>query len=126
MVDEKKALRVVLVGHCTPDAWALKNAVRRAIPEAECLPVNDESHLMASLDSADLLLINRSLDGDFVDESGVAMIARLREARAAKVLISNFPEAQAEAEGAGAKPGFGKSEMNKQKASERLRAAVGL
>jgi hypothetical protein len=41
------------------------------------------------------------------------------------MLISNFPEALAEAEELGAVPGFGKKTAGSEEAAKRLREAVG-
>lgn len=121
--------RVGLVGHCVPDAYALRSAVGRALPGVEFILINDSDSLADKAGACDLLLINRVLDGDFDDEGGIAMIRRLGVGRAAGarpalMLVSNFPEAQAEAVGAGAVPGFGKTEMNTARGAERLRGAV--
>ena len=42
------------------------------------------------------------------------------------MLISNYPEAQAEAAAAGAAPGFGKAEMNTGRARGAVLTALGL
>jgi hypothetical protein len=78
---------------------------------------------------ADLLLVNRALDGDFAEPDGIALIRRLAASREgpapALMLISNYPEAQAQAVAAGAVAGFGKKELNTPRAAGCLRAAVG-
>ncbi|MEO0716799.1 MAG: hypothetical protein AAFY58_07400, partial [Planctomycetota bacterium] len=75
----------------------------------------------------DALLINRVLDGSFKTESGIELIRALATLDTAPslMLISNFADAQAEAESAGATKGFGKSELNTDPARSALRAAVG-
>ncbi len=120
--------RVALVGHCGPDCWTLKSAVNWALPGAQILTIGDESTLTSSLGTIDLALINRVLDGRFKGESGIALIRRLRADGAAAgialMLVSNFEEAQRDAEAAGAVPGFGKSDANTEKAKRRMREAV--
>ncbi len=111
--------RILLVGHCRPDAVMLRAALRPAAPDAEFESVNDRAALEAGLGGADLLLINRALDGDFGITDGVELIrsltnrarqqaSRAPEFRPALMLVSTYPEAQAQAVTAGAVPGFGK------------------
>jgi hypothetical protein len=116
---------VLLVGHCGPDSYALKSAVGRFLPGAAVEFVHDQPTLERKLPSADLVLINRVLDGGFASETALDVIAALAPgARARFLLISNYPEAQAAAVQAGALPGFGKAEMNAPTAKERLLAAM--
>lgn len=128
MSNDKRPIRVGLVGHCRPDSSALRSAVGRALPRVEFATVNDGRELEAVAGRAGLLLVNRALDGEFTDRDGVEMIRRLALTRngpmPALMLISNYSEAQADAIAAGAAPGFGKKELNTPRAAERLRAAV--
>ncbi len=41
------AVRIVLVGHCMPDAYALRSAVRRTVPGATVVTANDSKALEA-------------------------------------------------------------------------------
>jgi two-component system chemotaxis response regulator CheY len=116
---------VVLVGHCGPDSWALKSAIGSAVPGVEILSADTSRELDAVLGRADLLLINRVLDGGFKGLGGIELIQSLRGHPKA-MLISNYPDAQEVAEAAGAIPGFGKSEMYAERTRSRLRAALGL
>lgn len=119
--------RVVLVGHCGPDSFALRSAIRSALPGAQVEFANDTETLEAELDRADLLLINRVLDGRFADRAGVELIQSLSSRqRPVTMLISNFPDAQQAAEAAGAAPGFGKAEMYAEETRRRLREALGI
>lgn len=120
-------LVVALVGHCVPDSALLKRAVDRALPGAEVRRVNDEGQLAATLAEADLLLVNRALDGEFTHRTGVELIRvwAPRRGAAALMLISNHADAQQAAEAAGATPGFGKAEVGSDEARDRIRAAVG-
>ncbi len=127
--DQPSQIRVALVGHCGPDQWALRSAVTSALPGAQLLSINDEQALATSLGAIDVALVNRVLDGRFESESGIGLIGRLagRDGkRPALLLISNFPEAQREAEAAGAAPGFGKSDINTDTARRRLQHAAGV
>jgi hypothetical protein len=119
---------IVLVGHCGPDASMLRTAVTRAIPGAAIILANDSTSLAPWLTSAHLLLVNRVLDGEFDNTtSGIELIRRIgRQPEAPPVmLISNLPEAQAEAVDAGARPGFGKQSLYADSTAAMLRDAAG-
>ncbi len=117
-------VRVLLVGHCGPDASMLTRAVREAVPEASVGMNTEESRLWDS--SADLLLVNRALDGWYTDESGLRLIAEAASRGVHAMLISNYADAQAAAVAAGGRPGFGKAEARSEKAARAIRAALGL
>jgi hypothetical protein len=121
----RDSVSVLLVGHCGPDSYALRSAVGRVVPGAQVEFVNDQRALDKKLAAADLVLVNRVLDGPFAARGGVELIALLAPvSRARFLLISNYPEAQAAAVEAGALPGFGKAEMNSPAAQERLLGAL--
>jgi two-component system, chemotaxis family, chemotaxis protein CheY len=124
-VDDAK---VVLVGHCGPDAYALRAAIRSFFPRGSAVMVNGDDALQAELARADVLLVNRALDGDFAVGSGVDLIrtlaARPLSERPAMVLVSNFADAQEAALAAGAMPGFGKRQMYSPEMRKNLEAAV--
>lgn len=126
MASEFEGTTVALVGHCGPDMFALRSAIRSALPGAEVVSIESEEALASSSASAQLLLINRVLDGQFDDESGMTIIERYANLPGAPrvMLISNFPDAQAAAEEAGAAPGFGKSELYSDQMKQRLRDAM--
>lgn len=116
--------KIVLVGHCGPDSYALKSAVGMAAAGAEVVFANDDVALAKEIPEADLLLVNRVLDGDFADDGGIKLIGKLAAAGAKVMLVSNFPDAQAEAEKAGALPGFGKKTMYAAETQERILGAM--
>jgi hypothetical protein len=121
--------RIVLVGHCGPDSYAIKSAVSRMAPGAAVILTMDESALQRELPAADLLLINRVLDGDYALAMGVDLVravSSMEGRRPATMLISNYPEAQAEAAAAGALPGFGKRDLYSEQSAGRVRSALGL
>lgn len=120
MAEKKK---VLLVGHCGPDAYAMRSALQRLAPEADFAFVNDDAGLTAE---AAALLVNRVLDGRFSARSGLELIRALPEdVRSRAALISNLPEAQAEAREAGAGPGFGKSELYTEQARSAMLTLLG-
>jgi hypothetical protein len=127
---DASAKRIVLVGHCGPDSYSLRSAVSRMVPGAAVVFANDERALAGELPTADLLLVNRLLDGEYSAATGVDLIRAVGAAggskRPAMMLVSNLPEAQAEAQAAGAAPGFGKRDAYSEEAGQRVRAALGL
>ena len=118
----------VLVGHCWADRFGLKAAVKRAVPGARIEKANDMGALRAHLDSGTVLLVNRVLDGGFETDNGVELIRLLAEAGdlPAAILISNHLDVQADAEAAGALPGFGKSQLGDEAALDLIRRAADL
>ncbi|HEX3358877.1 MAG TPA: hypothetical protein VHS31_18005 [Tepidisphaeraceae bacterium] len=119
--------KVVLIGHCGPDSSYLRMAVKSAISDATILFADDENELQKLVSAGtDLLLVNRQLDYGFASESGVELIRQLREKNPnlRAMLISNYPEAQAEALAAGALPGFGKREIGSPRVREIIRQAA--
>ncbi|MCC6659755.1 MAG: hypothetical protein IT437_02590 [Phycisphaerales bacterium] len=122
----KAPQRIVLVGHCGPDAAVLRSTLRRLVPGATVDRANDDGQVAASLPTADLLLVNRALDGDFEAADGVEMIRSLPPGGPITMLISNFPHAQESAVAAGAAPGFGKAEIGAQHTADRLAYALTL
>lgn len=124
----KTPLTVLLVGHCGPDAHMLSSAVGRAAPGARVETANDAKRLEALLPEASLLLVNRVLGSD-LGGSGLDLIRSLkdRNGRApAAMLVSNYEDAQREAEQAGARPGFGKASVMSEETRKRIRAALKL
>ena len=119
--------RIVLVGHCGPDGSYLRMTISRAIKGASILMADDEIHLKRLVvEGVDLLLLNRVLDYGFSVDLGVDLIKRLGQEHPnlKMMLITNYPDAQAEAIRLGALPGFGKREMGSPAVTELLRNAV--
>lgn len=119
--------RIVLVGHCGPDSSYLRMAVSRAAKGAQIVAADDTTSLDRLLEEGvDLLLFNRVLDYGFDDTEGVAVIRKLRASHSnvRSMLVSNYPEAQAEAVAAGALPGFGKREIGSPRVTDLIRNAL--
>jgi len=118
---------VVLVGHCGPDMFMLKSAVGRVVSDAPIETINDRTALAPHLNGENVLLVNRVLDGDFDGVSGIELIrsAAGSDDPPITILISNFPESQAEATAAGARPGFGKQDLYAEETAKILRDAAG-
>lgn len=119
--------RVALIGHCGPDSSYLRLTVSRAAKDTRVVMVDDDGELNRLIaDGVDLLLFNRVLDYGFDESEGVAVIRKLRKTHPnlRMMLVSNYPEAQAEAVAAGALPGFGKREMGSPHVMELIRGAL--
>lgn len=122
--DKKTRIsKVILVGHCGADTGSLTWFVG----DATGLPVegvNSAARLRKVMAPDTLLLVNRVLDGDFDADTGVALIGELAKETnpPPMMLVSNYTDAQAAAEKAGALPGFGKSQIGEKKLADRLRA----
>ncbi len=115
--------KVLLVGHCGADGSYLKMAIRRALPQAQTVVVDDEKELAAQLaDGPALVLVNRLLDYGYADSEGVSLIARYagRFPDARFMMVSNYDDAQAQAEQAGGVRGFGKRELGTTRVTQLL------
>ena len=117
---------VVLVGHCSPDMFMLKTAVGRALPEATIVSVNEFDALGEYRTAQALLLVNRELDGRFHTQSGIDIISEITRQTDGPVtmLISDLDDAQAQAIAAGAKPGFGKTQLYDKSTTDLLTGAM--
>lgn len=119
--------KVALVGHCGPDSSYLRMTVAKAGRNIQVLAADDDDELKRLIDDGvHLLLLNRQLEFGFGQHSGVELIRQLRihYPSVKCMLVSNYPEAQAEAVQAGALPGFGKRELGTPKVPEMIRSAL--
>lgn len=101
--------RVLLVGHCGFDSGRLERLALTAFPNTRIQSIHRETAL-EPLASNTLLLVNRVLDGSFQAADGIDLIGQYAPQGAVWLLISNFPQAQADAQAAGAQNGFGKAD----------------
>jgi two-component system chemotaxis response regulator CheY len=119
--------KVALVGHCGADSSYLRLAVARAEPGVQIIGADDDAELKNVLDQgADLILFNRQLDFGFDETEGTALIEKLCRfyPKTRMMLVSNYPEAQAQAVAAGALPGFGKREIGSPRVTQLLKDAL--
>lgn len=119
--------RILLIGHCGPDATYLRMAVKDALGQVSLASADDTKSMEHALEQGvDLILLNRDLGMDFTPDSGVDMIRNLksRYPSVRMMLISNFPQSQSEAAAAGAVPGFGKRAIGSPNARQLLRSAL--
>lgn len=119
--------RVVLVGHCGPDSSYLRTVLSSVDRGVEISAADDDQSLIAALQSGvNLVLFNRMLDYGFEEVEGARVIARVHQQfpQAKLMLVSNYPEAQADAVAAGALPGFGKRELGSSRVKELLKSVL--
>jgi len=119
---------IALVGHCGPDSSYLRMAAMSAERGVAVVAAEDDESLKRILDGGvNLLLINRVLDFGFDETDGVSLIRKLRPyyPNVNMMLISNYPDAQADARAAGAMAGFGKREIGSERAKQLLRDGLG-
>jgi len=118
--------RIVLVGHCGFDSSQLESFVRRTAGGVDVISAGGQKDVEAHASPESLLLINRQLGWGFDAKSGVDLISRLSEVEAPPklMLISNYADAQQQAEEAGALPGFGKAQIGSAEATATLRDAL--
>ena len=120
--------KIALVGHCGPDSYMLRSAVKHAVKESQVEMIGSAHQLASAIaNGVELLLVNRMLDGAFDEHEGVALIEKLRDAypSIATMLISNYADSQKAAEAAGARAGFGKSEIGSPKMRDALAGVFG-
>ena len=120
--------KIALVGHCGPDSFMLRSAVKYAVKDAEMLMITDDTALQVALSNGvSLLLVNRQLDGNFEVVEGVELIRRLKDSfpHLPTMLISNYADSQTAAEAVGARPGFGKGEIGTPKMRDALAGVFG-
>ena len=119
--------QVALVGHCGFDSGSLSRFAQQLFPQAEVVRVNDQAALDRVAEADALLLVNRVLDGRFdAGGSGIDLIRTLAAGpdAPAMMLVSNYDDAQQQAQEAGALPGFGKSHIGDPATAQRLVKAL--
>lgn len=120
--------RVLSVGQCGYDHGRIARHFRAAFhAEVRGASTFDEALAALQSDTYDLVLVNRVQDLD--GKPGLELIRALKAdpelASVPVMLVSNYPDAQADAQALGALPGFGKSELESTSTGERLRAILG-
>lgn len=117
--------QVLSVGQCGPDHSSisrfLKSSFDVVISTADTI-VDAMYDLRAT--KYDLVLVNRKLDADYSDGGELIRLMKADPVLADVpiMLVSNYPEHQANAVALGAEPGFGKLELGKSDVVSRLEA----
>ena len=106
--------RILDVGQCGFDHSSISRHLSKSYG-AEVAAASSKGQAMSSLRAGefDLVLVNRVLDSD--GTSGLDLIRAIKAdpdlSGVPVMLVSNYPEAQAEARSLGALPGFGKADL---------------
>ena len=107
--------RVLSVGQCGFDDSRLARLLGElGLTMDRATDATDASGLLAA-NRYTLVLVNRVFDAD--GSSGLALLTRIA-ATVPTMLVSDLPEAQAQAIAAGALPGFGKSQLHAPRTRE--------
>jgi CheY-like chemotaxis protein len=114
---------VLDVGQCSFDHGNISRMLSEACgAEVEAAATSDDALNAVRSGRYDLVLVNRVFDAD--GSSGLDLIERLQsdqQTRATPVmLVSNYADAQDQAEAAGARCGFGKDALSAPETRERL------
>ncbi|MBL8018597.1 MAG: response regulator [Leptospirales bacterium] len=116
-------LRVLDVGQCRPDHSSIRYLFESLGAQVEQSQLIPEALERVANEKFDLVLVNRKLDYDYSD--GTELIRQMKENPVTRdtpvMLISNYEEAQQEAVGLGAEPGFGKLELSDPGVRNRLK-----
>lgn len=119
--------RILSVGQCGYDHGNISRTLGRKV-DADVAAAGTCDDAIEALRSGgySLVLVNRIIDGD--GASGLDLIRTIKaDAALAGVpvmLVSNYPQAQADAVALGALPGFGKAELRETAALDRIAAAL--
>lgn len=121
--------RILSVGQCGFDQRSLSRFLDQHF-HAEVFPASTAAEAIDDLRSKpiDLILINRVLDVD--GSSGLEVIRAIKAdpalAAIPVMLVSNYAEAQQQAQKLGAVPGFGKAELHTAQSLEHVEQALGV
>lgn len=115
--------KVLSVGQCAADDSKLRGVLQGRYPvDVVAVDTAVEAVEAARAGGFVLVLVNRVFDVD--GDGGLDLIRRLKADAATAalpvMLVSNYPEAQAEAVALGALPGFGKAALGDTATHERL------
>ncbi len=117
--------RVLNVGQCGFDHASIRSLIEQNF-DAKVVAADRGPDALDKLRDQKfaLVLVNRKLDADGSD--GMSIIAQLKKdpelSPVPVMLVSNFADAQQQAEAAGAVPGFGKSQLAAPETLEKLRS----
>lgn len=117
-------VKVLDVGQCRPDHSSIRYLFESLGAEVEQSQMVEEALERVARERFDLVLVNRKLDYDYSD--GTDFIRLLKANPQTKntpvMLISNYEDAQEEAVGLGAEPGFGKLQLSDPDVRRRLKS----
>ena len=119
------ANRVLSVGQCGFDSGSIERLFQRDFGAVvESVDSAREAKAQLTAGEFNLVLINRRLDAD--GSSGIALLEQLRSQapETPMMLVSDRADAQAEAVGKGALPGFGKSALGSDETATKIREVL--
>jgi CheY-like chemotaxis protein len=122
------AKRILSVGQCMADHSGITWMVRQHF-QAEVVSAGTAADALRQLrkQAFDLVLVNRVLDRDH--SSGLDVIRQIKADKDLHqlpvMLVSNYADAQEQAEKLGAVPGFGKAALGDTEVVERLQSFLG-
>jgi len=116
---------VLSVGQCGFDGPRIERWLRREVGvEVDSADTAAEARELVARRTYDVVLVNRELARD--GSSGIALVGEMVRCGCPSVLlVSDRPEAQAQAREAGAKPGFGKASLNHGSTANLVRKLCG-
>lgn len=120
--------KVLDVGQCDIDNWQISQMLTRNFDVVvERVLTHGDAVSALQRDDYDLVLVNRILDGDGTE--GIELLKRIKSepgtADVPVMMVSNYADAQTDAEAAGAVPGFGKNGLNTPETIACLQNALG-
>jgi two-component system chemotaxis response regulator CheY len=120
--------RVLSVGQCGADHGTIARTLQ-AVFDAVVEPADSAREALERLrsESFAVVLVNRIFDRD--GTTGLDFIRALKSDEQLRpvpvLLVSNYDDAQAQAQAAGAAPGFGKADLRRDVVRERLSPYLG-
>ena len=117
--------RILLVGHCGVDGPRLQSELGSILKGANVERINSDAELRrACEEGADLLLVNREPLG--FESEGLDLIRQIRKDFPDQkvMLVSDYADAQEQAEAAGALHGFGKRDIGSPKLADAVKQAL--
>jgi CheY-like chemotaxis protein len=118
------AKKILSVGQCNMDHGSISSVLKGL--GAEVTRAHTAADAIKCLEGGEysLVLVNRVFDAD--GDSGLALIRKVKAEVPDQpvMLVSNFADAQAEAQAAGALPGFGKAALGRPETLEALKGYV--
>lgn len=117
--------RILDVGNCDADHGQIR-ALLESRFAAEVLRARTirEALEVIGAERVDLVLVNRVIFADAEEGVGLVRTLATRPSAPPVILLSNYPEAQAEARAAGARPGFGKAALRSPETVACIAAAL--
>jgi CheY-like chemotaxis protein len=112
---------ILSVGQCDMDHGSISRLIGTLGAEVRRVHTAQEALEHIASGSFALVLVNRVFDLDGGDGQSLIRTIKAQNPSLPVMLVSNFAEAQATAQAAGAEPGFGKAALQSPETAERLR-----